>query len=586
MAWWTGQPVYGSNPVSKFIRENFAYLKTYVDYIVNSGVTTADLAAVHATPPTLASVVNITVNTAIGATDVGLGGGYNISGGITLTINGAFSAPLTQIFFGAGTVVFSPGSVDDVYPQWFGAVGDAITNDSAAIQKAINSLPPYGRVNGLGLTYNVTSTTLKSYMRYENFNFITRAGATDMVSPVTVGSNTTPAYIYDVIIRNVHVNGNRINQIGIGASEDGGRHGYRLLGHIDNLLIENCSAILCASDGMEIYSGLGGGTSPRKTNITIRDCRFNWNRRHGISGDSIDGLLMDNVETDDNGQDLNVLDPLTSGGRGCRAGGLLYGMGLCMEGYGINSDMRNIAMRKITSLRNVRHGILFYDIVAATDVGFFIRENIVIEECTLDNGNGVGAEGQVFAIEFTSTIPNKALGPIYQNISLSNNNITGELNFRACNKVTINGGAIANIGAILGGVDYATNVNVGDINRGGITFYPDANSSVYYFQSIANPAILNGTVTLNAGAVFDFGETRTLTYGLLRIICLGQPLGGTFAVDVYLRAGAGVSIVSIYNGAVVDTAGIASLQIIDTAFTWQMKNTLAAPYTLSYTLIL
>jgi len=116
-AWWTGQPVYGSNPVSRWVRENLEYLKTYVDYIVNSGVTTADLAAVHALPPSLASVVNITVNTAINNTDVSLGGGYNISGGIVLTITGAFSAPDTQIFFGAGTVAFGSGII--VNPRWF-----------------------------------------------------------------------------------------------------------------------------------------------------------------------------------------------------------------------------------------------------------------------------------------------------------------------------------------------------------------------------------------------------------------------------------------------------------------------------------
>lgn len=32
-AWWTGQPIYGSNPTSKFIRENFAYLKTRADLV-------------------------------------------------------------------------------------------------------------------------------------------------------------------------------------------------------------------------------------------------------------------------------------------------------------------------------------------------------------------------------------------------------------------------------------------------------------------------------------------------------------------------------------------------------------------------
>jgi hypothetical protein len=41
MAWWTGQPSYGSNPVSKFVRENFAWLKALIDThdILLSGLT-------------------------------------------------------------------------------------------------------------------------------------------------------------------------------------------------------------------------------------------------------------------------------------------------------------------------------------------------------------------------------------------------------------------------------------------------------------------------------------------------------------------------------------------------------------------
>ena len=158
MAWWAGQPVYGSNPTSRWIRENFEYLKTYTDYILNSGVTTADLAAVHAAPPTLAAVVNITVNTVLGNTDVGLGGGYNISAGITLTVNGAFSAPATRIFFGAGTVVFNAGSVREVYPEWWATNTTPGTTDmTAAINAAIASITG-GIVFFHAVEYAVTST--------------------------------------------------------------------------------------------------------------------------------------------------------------------------------------------------------------------------------------------------------------------------------------------------------------------------------------------------------------------------------------------------------------------------------------------
>ncbi|MDD3927244.1 MAG: glycosyl hydrolase family 28-related protein [bacterium] len=69
------------------------------------------------------------------------GGKLNISNGVTVTITGPVQAPLKQIFTGAGTVSFSgnKGRLEKVYPQWWGAKADAVTNDAAAIQAAVNA---------------------------------------------------------------------------------------------------------------------------------------------------------------------------------------------------------------------------------------------------------------------------------------------------------------------------------------------------------------------------------------------------------------------------------------------------------------
>jgi hypothetical protein len=58
--------------------------------------------------------------------------------GKTITINGNVEAGLWQIFDGDGTVEVIP-LVVEIYPEWFGAAGDGITDDTTAIQKALDS---------------------------------------------------------------------------------------------------------------------------------------------------------------------------------------------------------------------------------------------------------------------------------------------------------------------------------------------------------------------------------------------------------------------------------------------------------------
>ena len=76
------------------------------------------------------------------------GGSVLISTTKTLTINGHVEAGLYTIFEWAGTgkVVWGDGSVREVYPQWWGAKGDGATDDSAAIQVAVDSLLTSGGV--------------------------------------------------------------------------------------------------------------------------------------------------------------------------------------------------------------------------------------------------------------------------------------------------------------------------------------------------------------------------------------------------------------------------------------------------------
>lgn len=69
-----------------------------------------------------------------------ISGNVITSGTNPLTINGPLSAGLYQIFAGTGISFGNTGSVSEVYPQWWGAKVDGITDDTSAINAALASL--------------------------------------------------------------------------------------------------------------------------------------------------------------------------------------------------------------------------------------------------------------------------------------------------------------------------------------------------------------------------------------------------------------------------------------------------------------
>lgn len=107
-------------------------------------------------------------------------GGSIVTTGYTLTINGSFSCGLFQAFSGTGTVIFGYGVIKEAYPQWWGAKGDDSTDDTTAIQDAVDSfdniyfpkatykITDHIRIIRANVTLNLGKSIIKQYTKIKD----------------------------------------------------------------------------------------------------------------------------------------------------------------------------------------------------------------------------------------------------------------------------------------------------------------------------------------------------------------------------------------------------------------------------------
>src|SRR3990167_7073917 len=128
------------------------------------------------------------------------GGRLSISTGVTVTINGGFEAPVSQVIAGAGLIVFGVASrVVNVYPHWWGALGNGSADDTAEFQSAMTAISgadkvfriPCGVYVVSGVTTAATETTILGDGYCSRISYVTAGADISNILHINQGQRIT-----------------------------------------------------------------------------------------------------------------------------------------------------------------------------------------------------------------------------------------------------------------------------------------------------------------------------------------------------------------------------------------------------------
>lgn len=209
--------------------------------------------------------VNVTANLTI-PTNINLkfdkAGKFNVSGGVTLTINAAIEAGLWRIFDGSGTVAGKP-RIEAVHPEWFGAkVDDASIDNTLYLDKAQKFFPKVRLSAGV---YNLLTSFVPVYSAtFEGVGQV--SDTTANLSIIKQLSNVPTIQLGKPLatFRNLSIRGltTNANNHGVFFPSIGSR------AHFENVYIESCGGDGVSANGTSTY----GVDYVQFSNVKISSC--------------------------------------------------------------------------------------------------------------------------------------------------------------------------------------------------------------------------------------------------------------------------------------------------------------------------
>lgn len=424
----------------------------------------------------------------------------------------------------------------------FGAAGDGTTNDTTAFQAALNSGAAV--IDGGGKTYLVSGNLLvSSNTTLQNFALKLVGGSAIPLSGLTINGLTTAKT--NIVLLNITIDGNRKSMTNFGAPSDGDKSCFRLVGSVSNVLIENVTGSFCGTDGLQLFSYTRPATDNdsdlRFHNITVRNSTFKYNRRMGMSLDSIFGVTITNVTAEYNGLDEDEIQTMYAAApsmtdlidwqsgtytshascgvsntpgdcAGKTASNKYYQNGIDVEGYGVGSGIHGLNIIGCRLLHNANGGLFFLDTTAIATSGWKVRQGIVIVGNVSDQG----------FYPFTNTPWPYAInlnGPLgqYSDVTISGNVMTGILSLFGTNAAAATGNRI-DANAV--GYGYAlytgasTNLEFlgNETDAKGINFY-DSLGSINQELLARLPATANYSTASNYALMVGNQSTNPLAIG-------------------------------------------------------------------------
>lgn len=199
---------------------------------------------------------------------------------------------------------------DTINVKWFGAIGDAVINDTQSFQKSVDFLSSIG---GGKLLIPCGSYAI------EHIDFMTKAysnieiiGNNSTIIGLTKGRNTAAdgIFAFEASVSNQSDDSNSIKNIkisGLNFVTDIETMGFHELSHhiaahgVSDFTVENCTFTGFLGDGIAICRGLfqGGYRNAYNKNVIIKNCKFdgvNHDNRQAISIYYCDKFIIDNCD--------------------------------------------------------------------------------------------------------------------------------------------------------------------------------------------------------------------------------------------------------------------------------------------------